>query len=76
MCRGLGCDECEDGYFAIAGCPNAYVRRLLPALRLADMYEKGLPPIAGGTLDQAASFIDFVRQLDYEDALVKAEPNA
>ncbi len=27
-------------------------------LKLIDLYEKGLPPVAGGSLDQAKNFID------------------
>ena len=27
-------------------------------IQMAELYEKGLPPIAGGQLDQAKSFVD------------------
>ena len=71
ICNGKGCEGCEGGCFTIDGCPNQFVRSLLAPIRLADLFAKGLPPIAGGTLEQSASFLDFARWLEYEDELVK-----
>ena len=39
----------------------------------AAMYEKGLPPEHGGTLDQAADFVRACRAVWHEEARVKAE---
>jgi hypothetical protein len=72
-CDGTGCEECNEGFFETCGCPNEYVRELSPAIRMADLFAKGLPPIAGGTLDQSVSFLEFARLLEYEDRLVKAD---
>jgi hypothetical protein len=40
---------------------------------LADLFEKGVLPVAGGALDQSASFIEAARFLSVEDAIHKAE---
>lgn len=41
------------------GCPQKMLGpKLIEFTRLATLYEKGLPPIAGGSLEQAAWFID------------------
>lgn len=40
---------------------------------LAELYEKGLPPMAGGALDQAKAFTDGCRQLWGDTNQLKAE---
>lgn len=70
-CRGAGCEHCQNGYWMVNGCPQDHIRQLYTAIRLADLFSKGLLPVAGGVLDQAASFIEFARQLEYEDNLAK-----
>lgn len=35
-------------------------------LSLAELYKKGLPPVAGGVFDQSKSFIDGVELVFYE----------
>ena len=42
-------------------------------MQYADLYEKGLPPIAGGVLDQAAWFIDAASFIWSEQAVQKRE---
>lgn len=32
-------------------------------LEMIDLFHEGLPPVAGGSLDQAASFLDAARYL-------------
>ena len=32
--------------------------RTMDIIQMAELYEKGLPPVAGGQLDQAKSFVD------------------
>jgi hypothetical protein len=57
------CGRCDGtGEVKITGCP----RRIVPAeawavLELADLWDKGLPPAAGGVLDQAAAFVEAAR---------------
>ncbi len=59
VCEGNGCDECEDGRVKITECPLVLVpENIWEVIKFAELYEKGLPPIAGGALDQAKSFID------------------
>lgn len=75
-CFGHGCDHCNDGQWDLRGCPNAYCRDLSTAIRLADLFEKGLPPVSGGSLEQSVTFVEFVQRLAYEEQLIKAERNA
>ena len=44
-------------------------------VRLADLFYKGLPPVAGGSLDQSAWFLDAVGIFRYDESQVKAEAN-
>lgn len=70
-CAGKGCKECEQtGSLLIENCPM----RMIPhgvwdVIGLAELFRKGLPPIAGGVLDQAASFVSAARfvwgEIDY-----------
>ena len=71
-CEGAGCDNCQGGFFQLQGCPQSFVRPLVAAIRISDMFTKSqLPPVAGGSLDQSASFLNFVEQLAAEEMLVK-----
>ncbi len=47
-------------------------------ITLAGLYEKGLPPVAGGALDQAVAFIAAAEFIWQEEKQYKAEqwPNA
>jgi hypothetical protein len=60
------------GRAVLTTCPL----RVIPAdvwecLDLAELFEKGLAPLAGGTLDQTASFTDAARIVWAEQARVK-----
>lgn len=57
-CKGYGCERCKDGRLQIDGCPQEQVKGLGPFCRLSDLFVKGLPPIAGGALDQSAQFVE------------------
>lgn len=59
MCSGNGCDECnESGIIEITDCPLVLIPKdVWEVIEFADLYEKGLPPIAGGSLDQMKGFI-------------------
>ena len=70
-CDEKGCDHCDNGYVTIIGCPEQYCREMVPVIDLIDLYNKGLPPVAGGSLDQAAWFISAQKQMRYEEASVK-----
>ena len=59
-CGGAGCEHCgPTGRLQITDCPLCVVPEdAWQLLRLARLYEKGLPPVAGGALDQAAAFVE------------------
>lgn len=67
--------HCENGSTQIEGCPNQYCRQMVPAIRLIEQFKKGMPPIAGGVLDQAAWFIEAAELLEHDEAIIKAERN-
>ena len=59
-CDGNGCGECDKkGTFDLTCCPLEYITDdVWEVIRYAELYEKGLPPVAGGALDQAKCFIE------------------
>ena len=72
-CNGGGCDQCDEGYYRVIGCPNGYCGDMKRAIPLIDLFNKGMAPVAGGVLDQAAWFIDAVRVFEHEESLAKAD---
>lgn len=70
-CSGAGCKECQDGLIQIDGCPNRYCSGVVTAIELFDLFEKGLPPVAGGVLDQSVWFIDASRYFEGEERRIK-----
>jgi len=42
-------------------------------IELVDLFDEGLPPVAGGALDQAASFLEAARRFKTEEQRAKAE---
>jgi hypothetical protein len=72
-CGGVGCDECTEGRIAIQGCPKQYCREIVPSISLIDLFQKGLPPVAGGTLDQSVWFLEAAKILGNEEAQAKSE---
>jgi hypothetical protein len=74
-CFGKGCEKCDDGNFFISGCPNKYCNEVINAVNLIDLFEKGLPPIAGGSLDQSVWFMEAASFIQAEDSRIKAESN-
>lgn len=68
--QGRLCEACDGkGYFEITQCPNQLVdRELAECLPLVDLFvDNGLPPVAGGVLDQSKWFLDFVRRVKSDD---------
>ena len=72
-CRGNGCSECNSGTIRILGCPNRIAGPVVDVVELCDLYQKGLPPISGGALDQAAWFLEAAKFLESEELTIKAE---
>jgi hypothetical protein len=61
------------GDVKISGCPNDYCSSVVSATSLVDLFEKGLPPIAGGALDQSVWFLEAARILRNDEAQIRAE---
>ena len=57
------CRDCGDtGCFDLTTCPLEYVGgSLLEVLDFVELFERGLPPVAGGVLDQSRWFIEACR---------------
>ena len=75
VCRSEGCEHCKMGTITITGCPNAYCSEIVPLTTVADLFAKGIPPIAGGSLDQSAWFLEANRILQNEDATIGKDSN-
>lgn len=73
-CGGVGCENCNQGVVAIIGCPSRACTGVGSVCQLIDLFDKGLPPIAGGALDQSASFLAAVSILHNEESRIKNEP--
>lgn len=72
-CDGGGCDECNIGSVRLSGCPSLYCGSVATAVGLIELFERGLPPVAGGTLDQSVSFIEASRILRSDEAKLRNE---
>lgn len=70
-CDGTGCDKCDQGKIEVVGCPQKLCSSIVPTVRLIDLFNKGLPPVSGGTLDQSAWFLDAVSVFASEEALAR-----
>ena len=73
ICDGCGCEECSDGVFQIDGCPNSFCSPIVGSLDLFDLFKKGLPPVAGGVLDQSQSFVEASQFFEAEEGKVRYE---
>lgn len=67
-CEGRGCPGCDGGSLQITGCPqrlvDASMRRLV---KYSDLMFRGLPPTAGGALDQENWFLEAAQRLKHEE---------
>lgn len=73
-CSGEGCKYCDNtGEFRVIGCPNKFCSDMVPAIGLIELFNRGLPPVSGGVLDQSAWFIEAVQRLKLEEQLAKAD---
>jgi hypothetical protein len=71
-CGGHGCQECDVGRIEITGCPLELITPdIWELLELAELYKKGLPPVDGGVLDQAADFVTACRFVWSEENIHK-----
>jgi len=74
-CEEAGCDDCDGaGTFSLTSCPKKMLDwELVQVIRYAELFGKGLPPVAGGSLDQSAWFINLHSFYEYESSLAEAE---
>ena len=65
VCEGLSCEECNpEGKIKITCCPLEIITDdVLEVIEYADLFEKGLPPVAGGVLNQAKIFVEAARYI-------------
>lgn len=75
VCNGAGCTECNQGHWRLTGCPNRFCAPVIDLVELCELYERGLPPIQGGSLDQSAWFLDAASRLKHETNLLRIESN-
>lgn len=57
------------------GCPNRYCKEVITAIRLADLFANGVLPVAGGALDQSATFLECATRLEAEEHTMRSERN-
>lgn len=75
VCSGGGCSACEgSGRFSVTECP----RKLVPheaweMIEAADMTRRGLPPVAGGSLDQTQTFLDACRFIWADESVYRSQ---
>lgn len=74
-CSGKGCRHCNHrGQVELPRCPKQYVGRdVSEALFYADLWKKGMPPNAGGVLDQMNWLVEASAFIWSEQADLKAE---
>ena len=74
-CGGNGCIECDGiGAIKVTCCPLEYVTNdVWEVIQYVELYKKGLPPVAGGALDQAKNFIDSARFIFRENEYWRAK---
>ena len=73
VCDGKGCDACKRGWIIIDDCPKERVtHETMECMGAARWFEKGLPPVAGGVLDQCKAFTSAADFIWREQAAIKA----
>lgn len=62
-CEGRGCKGCDEkGEIDITECPlETITNDVREIIALTELFQKGLPPISGGTLEQAKVFVEAAR---------------
>lgn len=78
-CNGTCCEDCHGkGHFEITGCPSVEFvdTDLVMAIRYADLFRNGLPPVSGGVSDQSNWFVEFAQAWWSEVWRASSEANA
>jgi hypothetical protein len=75
ICDGAGCSHCQHGELPITICPKLEIgRELHECLHYAELYRKGTPLVAGGSLEQPRWFNAFSLALWDEDDRFSPQP--
>lgn len=56
----------------IKGCPNDHARNMSSTIHLIELFKKGIPPIAGGALDQSCWFLSAERCYRIEESTLRS----
>lgn len=77
-CNGQNSANCKTcngaGHHELTSCPWAMVTPDVSELvRLVDLMQSGIPPVAGGVYDQTPSFISGMTQFENDDAMWKLD---
>lgn len=73
-CAEKGCDACAGrGYLTLTSCPSQQTGDAFTVMEAAGLYEKGLPLVAGGQLDQPNWFLHACRFLWSDQARLKRQ---
>lgn len=79
VCNGEDehCPACNGtGEYEVTECPNQWIGSEVHGFaRLADLFDKGLPPVAGGALDQTRAFLDAESAWRRDVKLLEAHQN-
>ncbi len=74
---GAGCEVCGGDREPVFRCPASHHTPEIDAAFLAmDWAEAGVLPVAGGLLEQSASFVQFVSIVQAERAAIEREERA
>jgi hypothetical protein len=82
ICEGTGtaadkktkCEHCQDGDFELTQCPYQYVGHYAELSQLCHLWtENGIPPVAGGVLDQTAYFVNAQRTFAAQKNAINAK---
>jgi len=73
VCGGRGCGDCKQtGRFEVTACPMLWIEPAIwELIDMAEFWEKGMPPVAGGVMDQTAYFVAFAQRVFAEEKKYK-----
>lgn len=79
-CSSRGCPDCGGtGWIVIDSCPQRWIGRdTIELVECMSLFRRGLPPVAGGVLDQTHWFVSAASfyQNEYERERARSDPFA
>jgi hypothetical protein len=78
LCGDSGVEDCPecggDGQIKITDCPEKLITSdIWETIELAQLWKKGLPPVAGGVFDQYRNFLEAAKFIFNEENYWKAK---